>query len=436
MLNPNEYINRIIATRYKILKSIGHGASSCVFQAVDLMMNREVAVKIFDKDADEYKMNSRSFETEITALSAMDPHANIVEIYDASFSGDLHYFVMEYVKGISLRRYIDRIYAAEGRQIENERICSLSKQILRALQEVHNSGIVHRDIKPLNILLVKSNNDYQVKLADFGIACLPKADYFAIKGRGVGSLHYISPEQGAGETVTPAGDIYSLGVVMYEMATGRVPFDGAKPEEIIRKHQEAVPEHPRYSNLNLWQGLEQIILKALEKDPRNRYRSAREMLRDIEKVEQSREHTLTLKGGKEKKPAIPSAIKWEPFTEKKKAERDPRRPVSPKQFAKDTVSAEPERTNHFESQKSVKSFDSRILSLPFKFGKEGDRQKLRKWIAIVAGLAVLAMLIGFFGVPFLSKTFSPSGYTVPYYKGKVLSELLDGDGYLTAGGFK
>lgn len=284
MLNAKDYLGTMFADRYKIIREIGHGASSIVFCAQDVLKGCQVAVKILDKDSNEYMLNSKSFQTEIEALVEMNSHPNIVEIYDASFEGSVHYISMEYVEGCTLRRYMD----ANGVLPESV-IIDITSQVLDALKAAHSVGVVHRDIKPQNILVEETAEGGvpQVKLADFGIARLPEGDRFMMKDRGVGTVHYISPEQASGSEVTPKSDIYSLGVVMYEMATGHVPFDAEKVTAIISKHQTDLPELPQMHNPSISPGLQKVILCAMAKDPARRFRNSDEMQKALCRVKES-----------------------------------------------------------------------------------------------------------------------------------------------------
>lgn len=298
MLNANEYLNTVFDDRYKITSEIGRGASSIVFAACDLMKKCNVAIKLLDSDADEYKINSKSFQTEIEALVEMDYHANIVEIYDASFEGKVHYIAMEYVQGCTLRRYMDT-----HKILPEGVIINFASQVLDALRAAHSVGVIHRDIKPQNILLTRAEDGNEielVKLADFGIARLPENDRFMMKDRGIGTVHYISPEQASGAPVTAKSDLYSLGVLMYEMATGKAPFDADKATAIITQHQTDLPENPRVYNPNLSLGMQQIILRAMEKDPAKRFKSADEMLRALTRLQHG-DNGMDI-GGKVSKP--------------------------------------------------------------------------------------------------------------------------------------
>lgn len=340
MLNANDYIGTMFADRYKILREIGHGASSIVFCAQDVLKGCKVAVKILDKDSNEYMLNSKSFQTEIEALVEMNSHPNIVEIYDASFEGSVHYISMEYVEGCTLRRYMD----ANGVLPENK-IIDIACQVLDALKAAHSAGVIHRDIKPQNILVEETaeGDTPQIKLADFGIARLPEGDRFVMKDRGVGTVHYISPEQASGGEVTAKSDMYSLGVVMYEMATGHVPFDAEKVTAIISKHQTDLPEPPQLHNPALSPGLQMVIMKAMSKDPARRFRSADDMMRALLRVKENGDYGVSDSGKSvaEKPAKQKTARPPKPKKEKKPGYQAPKKAKAPKdmRFLKPTLIA-------------------------------------------------------------------------------------------------
>lgn len=267
-----DYIGRVYGGRYKILRAAGRGGSAGVFCAEDLMMHRLVALKILNGDESEYLINSRSFETEIQAISRLS-HPHIVSVYDVAVEDGERYIVMEYVDGISLRDYIDH-----KKPMAISEAFEATKQILRALGEAHRNGIVHRDIKPQNIMVTREG---KIKVTDFGIARLPGRDHFAMAERAIGTVQYISPEQASGGTVDARSDIYSVGILLYEMVTGRRPFDGPSASQVAMMQVTEMPESPRKYNSAVSPGLEQLIMRALEKNPDSRFQSAEEMLEHL-----------------------------------------------------------------------------------------------------------------------------------------------------------
>jgi serine/threonine-protein kinase len=288
----------MLAERYRIVKEIGRGASSLVFYAEDMLTMQEdgtpmpVALKILDKDSNEYKINSRSFKTETRAVVDIPTNSHTVAVQDVSYDYecDVHFIVMEYVKGTTLRRYMSSHGSFAPREI-----VSIALQVLDALRNAHESGVIHRDVKPQNIL-VQSPEDAghvklpggrgmpYIKLADFGIALLPDEDLFAMTDRGVGTVHYISPEQAGGGSIDARSDIYSLGVVMYELATGRVPFDAESATAVITKHQTNAPMHARAFNPAIPLSLDSVIFCAMQKDPHHRFKDAAAMERKLREV--------------------------------------------------------------------------------------------------------------------------------------------------------
>ena len=239
MVNADNKIGALINGRYQIKRVLGKGASSNVYLADDTQFGREVAIKMLTPDENELQLNRRAFETDIETLTVLSHEHNdhIVEIYDVSLGGGDKYIVMEYVPGVTLRAYMD-----QSRVMKTEEVYNCAEQILLALRIAHKNGIVHRDIKPQNVIVTQSG---QLKVTDFGIAKLAHADRFRLKNRAVGTVHYISPEQASGSETDARSDIYSLGVMLYEMVTGRLPFDGATADVIVQKQITENPIPPR-----------------------------------------------------------------------------------------------------------------------------------------------------------------------------------------------
>lgn len=269
-----KYVGSLIDGRYRIENIVGDGGSAVVYGAEDTLMHRKVAIKML-RDTSPSVFNSRSFEVEARAVSMLS-HPNIVNVYDVSVKTAEKYIIMEYVDGITLREYLNH----HGR-LESDEVISCASQVLRALAAAHEKGIVHRDIKPQNIMILK---DGQIKVTDFGIAKLPHTETVTAGDRGIGTVHYISPEQACGDDIDSRSDLYSLGVMLYEMATGRLPFSEGSASDIAMKHMTDTPTMPREINPDIPFGLEQIICCAMEKDPENRYQSADSMLRSLDKM--------------------------------------------------------------------------------------------------------------------------------------------------------
>ena len=274
----NQYIGKRLDGRYEILELIGIGGMADVYLANDITTGRKVAVKILKE---EYLTNEdfkRRFRNESKAIALLS-HPNIVKIYDVSFGERVQFIVMEYVPGITLKEYIQQ----QGKVGWKETV-HFTVQILRALQHAHDNGIVHRDVKPQNVMLLQ---DGTVKVMDFGIARFARENGRTISEKAIGSVHYISPEQARGEVADERSDIYSVGIVMYELLTGQLPFDGESPVAIALKQMQAEAKRPRELNPDIPEGLEEIVMRAMKKDPDLRYQSASEMLRDIDEFKRN-----------------------------------------------------------------------------------------------------------------------------------------------------
>ena len=269
----DKYIGKKLEGRYEITELIGVGGMADVYKATDIIDNKEVAVKILKKEFAENEEFLRRFRNESKAIALLS-HPNIVKVYDVNFSDRLQYIVMEYIDGITLKEYIDAEHVLTWKDSVHFII-----QVLRALQHAHDRGIVHRDIKPQNIMLF---TDGTIKVMDFGIAKFAREDNGTQSDQAIGTVHYISPEQARGDDTDEKSDIYSVGVMLYEMLTGQKPFDTDNPISIAVMHMQNTPKRPRAINPDIPVGLEEIILRAMEKDPENRYQTAADMIRDIE----------------------------------------------------------------------------------------------------------------------------------------------------------
>ncbi len=274
----DNYTGKRIDGRYEIQEVIGVGGMAVVYKAYDNIDDRIVAVKILK---DEYLANEdfrRRFKNESKAISLLS-HPNIVKVYNVNYGDKLQYIVMEYVEGITLKEYIEQ----QGRLGIKETVY-FTMQILRALQHAHDKGIIHRDIKPQNIMLLSNGN---IKVTDFGIARFSYSDTKTMTDSAIGSVHYISPEQARGNSIDERTDIYSVGVVMYEMLTGTLPFVSDNSVSVALMQLQNDPKSVREINPNIPVGLEQIVNRAMQKNTKSRYQTASEMLMDIEEFKRN-----------------------------------------------------------------------------------------------------------------------------------------------------
>jgi len=268
-------IGKLLGNRYELLEQLGGGGMAIVYKGRDTLLNRLVTVKIlrpeFTCDEDFVKR----FRREAQAIASLS-HPNIVSIYDVGQEGEVHYLVMEYIEGDNLKNMV----RGQG-ALRADRAVEIARQISEALQHAHENNIVHRDVKPQNILMTKGE---RAKLTDFGIAREATTATLTQTDTIVGSVHYLSPEQARGETAGPRSDIYSLGIVLYEMVTGQLPFQGETPIGVALKHIQESPPLPSSLNPAVPTGLERVIARAMAKIPADRYETARDMAADLEKI--------------------------------------------------------------------------------------------------------------------------------------------------------
>lgn len=275
----DKYSGKKLDGRYEIHELIGTGGMAMVYRAYDTLDDRTVAIKILK---DEFSANDefiRRFKNESKAIAVLN-HPNIVKVYDVSFGDVIQYIVMEYIDGITLKEYME----LQNNDISWKEAVLFTTQILQALEHAHSKGIVHRDIKPQNIMLLQ---DGTIKVTDFGIARFSSVETRTMTDKAIGSVHYIAPEQAKGELTDGKTDIYSVGVMLYEMLAGRLPFEADNAVSVAIMQLQEAPRPIRDIRPEVPEGIAEITIKAMQKNPKLRYQSAREMLDDIELFKQN-----------------------------------------------------------------------------------------------------------------------------------------------------
>jgi serine/threonine-protein kinase len=267
--------NTVFNERYRVIEKIGGGGMADVYKAEDLVLGRIVALKILHKQFASDEGFLERFRREARAAAKLN-HPNIVSIFDVGEENGIHFIVMEYVKGMTLKKVIQK-----DAPMSTEKVVHVAMQIAKAMEFAHMHEIIHRDIKPQNVILTDNG---EIKVTDFGIARAGSTSTMTRTGAILGTAHYISPEQAQGSIVGPTTDIYSLGVVMYEMATGELPFRGENPVAVALKHINDTPLPPRHVFNGVPDSLEAVILKAMSKKPSDRYRSGEALRNDLKRV--------------------------------------------------------------------------------------------------------------------------------------------------------
>ena len=383
----DQYIGKMLDDRYEILELIGTGGMANVYKARCHRLNRLVAIKILKSDLADNADFRRRFHDESQAVAQLS-HANIVSVYDVSTNPDREYIVMELIDGITLKQYMER----RGRMDWRESLHFIT-QIMRGLSHAHSRGIIHRDIKPQNIMVLR---DGSVKVADFGIACLANAGQ-TLTQEALGSVHYISPEQARGDRIDARSDIYSAGVVLYEMLTGRLPFEGDSAVSVAIQHLSSVPLAPRDIDPSIPEPLELICMKAMNSDPNKRYASADAMIEDLEKFRRDPSVDMDYIRQELSKPA---------------ADSEPTMPIPTAQVAS-----------------AVKKHTGEVRREP-----EDDEPPRRdkRSVAIIAGIFAAAVLLVVLLFKLILGDFGPAGsnksYTVPDVRGKTVEEAQEAKG--------
>lgn len=384
----DQYIGKMLDDRYEILELIGSGGMANVYKARCHRLNRLVAIKILKSDLADNADFRRRFHDESQAVAQLS-HANIVSVYDVSTNPDREYIVMELIDGITLKQYMER----RGRMDWRESLHFIT-QIMRGLSHAHSRGIIHRDIKPQNIMVLR---DGSVKVADFGIACLANQGQ-TLTQEALGSVHYISPEQARGDRIDARSDIYSAGVVLYEMLTGRLPFEGDSAVSVAIQHLSSVPLAPRDIDPSIPEPLELICMKAMNSDPNKRYASADAMIEDLEKFRRD--------------PSVDMDYIRQELTAPA-ADTEPTMPLPTAQVA----SAVKQHTGELRREREA---------------EEEPPRRDKKSIAIIAGIFAAAVLLVVLLFKLILGDFGPAGsnksYPVPDIRGKTVEEAQEMEG--------
>ena len=384
----DQYIGKMLDDRYEILELFGSGGMANVYKARCHRLNRLVAIKILKSDLADNADFRRRFHDESQAVAQLS-HANIVSVYDVSTNPDREYIVMELIDGITLKQYMER----RGRMDWRESLHFIT-QIMRGLSHAHSRGIIHRDIKPQNIMVLR---DGSVKVADFGIACLANQGQ-TLTQEALGSVHYISPEQARGDRIDARSDIYSAGVVLYEMLTGRLPFEGDSAVSVAIQHLSSVPLAPRDIDPSIPEPLELICMKAMNSDPNKRYASADAMIEDLEKFRRD--------------PSVDMDYIRQELTAPA-ADTEPTMPLPTAQVA----SAVKKHTGELRREREA---------------EEEPPRRDKKSIAIIAGIFAAAVLLVVLLFKLILGDFGPAGsnksYPVPDIRGKTVEEAQEMEG--------
>ena len=398
----DQNIGKLLDNRYELLELIGVGGMAKVYKARCHRLNRLVAVKILRDDLSQDSEFRRRFQDESQAV-AMLSHPNIVAVYDVSRSAELEYIVMELIDGISLKQYMQK----KGNKLNWREALHFTTQIVKALGHAHSRGIIHRDIKPHNVMVLR---DGSVKVADFGIARLISAGHSTMTQETLGSVHYISPEQARGSHIDARSDLYSAGVVLYEMTTGRLPFEGDSPVSVAIQHINSIPLSPRDINPDIPEALEAITMKAMAPKPDNRYVSADAMLADLEEFR--------------KNPSINFDYTPGDLHLDDEAEEDPdrTRPITADSFSgKDGRRAR-------QSTPRGESVRSRNNGAKEDYDDYDDEGQGGSWPIFAAVGAILIFTVGvlyFFYNSFIQPLFVPTpDYTIPLVEGLIYEQAV------------
>lgn len=398
-------IGKRINGRYKLVEMIGGGGMAHVYLAQDMILEREVAIKILRMDFSNDEEFIKRFNREAQSATSL-AHPNIVSIYDVGEENDIYFIVMEYVKGLTLKQYIQRHY-----NIPVETALHFMEQITAAIEHAHQHDIIHRDIKPQNILIDNNNN---VKITDFGIATALSATSITQTNAVLGSVHYLSPEQARGGMANKKSDIYSLGIVMFELLTGRLPFSGESAVSIALKHLQSTTPSPKRWNPLIPQSVENIVLKATAKDPFHRYDSVGEMIEDI------------------KTALDPDRIGEKPFFIPEDIDATIAMPIikrdSDIESVEDTLILNGNTQEYAENEKKEKKPTKEKVKKAKKSSSKQKKNEKKPKGKLIKVLLITLITIGVLGVlslTVLPKLLEPSDVKVPDVEGEAVEEAIE-----------
>ncbi|PLT34256.1 Stk1 family PASTA domain-containing Ser/Thr kinase [Bacillus sp. V5-8f] len=392
-------IGRRINGRYKLLDMVGGGGMANVYLARDMILERDVALKILRMDFSNDEQFIKRFNREAQSATSL-AHSNIVSIYDVGEEDDIYYIVMEYVKGLTLKQYIQKHYP-----IPIEKALDIMKQITAAIAHAHQNGIIHRDIKPQNILIDEKGN---VKITDFGIAMALSATNITQTNAVLGSVHYLSPEQARGGMANKKSDIYSLGIVMFELMTGRLPFSGESAVSIALKHLQSETPSPKRWNPEIPQSVENVILKATAKDSFYRYESVDDMQDDIRTaldVERLNEKPFHIPEDADATKAIPIITSDDGISDN----------------TDETIIRGPERIIALDADTKLVEKAEKHKNKKKKY-KDG-KKKSKLTILLVSTFLILAIL-GILTITVFPKMFAPDELKVPDVSGQEMDDAI------------
>ena len=406
-------IGKILGDRYEILEEIGNGGMAVVYKAKCRKLNRVVAIKVLK---DEYKVDEefvKKFNRESQAAASLT-HPNIVSVFDVGHDDDIYYIVMELVEGITLKEYIK-----DNQKMNWRTALKFSMQICSALAHAHRNGIIHRDIKPLNIILSKEEN---CKVTDFGIACVANMNETRKVDEGIiGSVHYISPEQAKGIITDERSDIYSLGITMYEMLTGVLPFDGDNAVSVAVMQINAEPKPIKDINIAVPLSFVEIVKKAMNKDINLRYQSANEMYKDLYALSNEPDVFVVEKEEPKDDMGETKIISKEEVEEiKNKSNDEPREIVIPLKKENEEENLSVNEENEEEEETSVKGFIKNFVQ------SDNKKDKIAIIVAIIISLLMIGTVITIsVGVLLPNGIISSKGenFEIPYLVGKQLEEV-------------